>query len=109
MKKKAKSELDFQPIDLHKDLYVDVKSTVATCVIYDKKDGRIIHTHQIMTLPGASPPTEAELEAEARKLASRIAGKPMSAIAGLPVKTEDLQIGTDYRVDLKKKVLRKMS
>jgi hypothetical protein len=83
----------------------EVESTVVACVVYDAETGEIIHTHQIVTLPGANPPTEEELKAEAIELASKITDRSPSDIAILPVKEEELEPGVEYKVDVKNGVL----
>ena len=48
-------------------------SSVHTCVIYDPKDGQIVHVHKEITI-GRLKRTEAEIEARARMFARRQAG-----------------------------------
>jgi hypothetical protein len=82
-----------------------VESTTVACVVYDVETGEIIHTHQIVTLPGANPPTEEELKAEAIELASKITDRSPSDIGILPVEQEELEAGVEYKVDVKKGIL----
>jgi hypothetical protein len=46
-------------------------SNIHTCVLYDPKDGQIIHVHREMTVGHGLKRTEAEVEAKARMLASK--------------------------------------
>ena len=48
-------------------------SSVHMCVIYDPKDGQIVHVHKEITI-GRLKRTEAEIEARARMFASKQAG-----------------------------------
>jgi hypothetical protein len=40
----------------------------STCVVYDLETGDVLHTHSIISLPGAEVPTEDELAAEAKSM-----------------------------------------
>lgn len=81
------------------------KSTIRTCMVYDTTSGEVIHVHEFLALPGVTPPTERELEAEACASACKITSKARSEIASLHVRREDLTIGVQYIVDLKQKTL----
>lgn len=82
------------------------KSTVATYVVYDAKNGQVVHIHQFKALPGAETPSESELEAEASTLANRITGKELSEMAAMRIRSEDIEIGVEYeKVDIEKKML----
>ena len=48
-------------------------SSVHTCVIYDHKDGQIVHVHREISI-GPLKRTEAEIEARARIFASKQVG-----------------------------------
>ena len=53
----------------------EAKSTSTFYVVYDANDGNIVHTHEYMALAGAEHPSEAEIEAEALEMASRVLGR----------------------------------
>ena len=61
-------------------------SSVHTCVIYDPKDGQIVHVHKEISI-GRLKRTEAEIEARARMFASRQAGHPKTL---KPAKPRDI-------------------
>lgn|SRR6185312_2812806 len=81
---------------------------VDLCVVYNEATGEIIHSHQIVTLPGAAPPTAKELEEEALTLASGNSNKPKIGMAVLPVRIDDFKPDGIYKVDLNKKCLVKV-
>jgi hypothetical protein len=59
------------------------------CIVFDPKDGRVIHVHGVTTLAGAKQTTDAELEKDAKRHAqafghalagARMLHLPMSAM-----------------------------
>ncbi len=69
------------------------------CVLYDPKDGRIAHTHEVITLPGGRKVDDEEVEARAFKRAAAL-GKDTSKFKALHVKApKDHDRSSMYRVD----------
>jgi hypothetical protein len=79
-------------------------SSVKICVLYDPKDGRIVHTHRVFTLPGARMATDEEVEERAKTRATQ-AGHSVSGLSTLHVAAEDYNASNVYSVDLAKKQL----
>lgn len=79
---------------------------VKICVLYDPQDGRVVHTHQVVTLPGGRDCTDSELEAHAIECAKQ-AGHEVGGLATLRVTEEECDGTSQYRVDLAEKKLRK--
>ena len=77
------------------------------CVLYDPRDGRIVHTHNVITMPGGQDVTDEELEERARDRAQR-AGHDISGLSALRVAAEDCDGSSQYRVDLAQKKLQKL-
>jgi hypothetical protein len=97
----ANKELDLLGLDQN-------GTKVDLCVVYNEATGEIIHSHQIVTLPGATPPTEKELEDEALTLASGNSNNPKIRMAVLPVRIDDFRPDGIYKVNLDKKCLVKV-
>lgn len=70
-----------------------------TYFVYRRETGAVVHTHHIVVLPGAQPPTDDEIEAQVLHMGSRVAGTPESKLAALTVRTQDLHPNTQYRVE----------
>jgi hypothetical protein len=77
------------------------------CVLYDPKDGRVIHTHRALTMPGGRDVTDEELEACAKDMAKR-AGHDITGLSSLRVPGEDCDGSSQYRVDLAMNKLQKL-
>jgi hypothetical protein len=77
----------------------------ATCVVYDKKTGGILHIHQLISMPGAKPRSMEALHARALELAGKMTGKKMTELAALSVQHEQLKPDRLYRVDTKRRVI----
>jgi hypothetical protein len=77
----------------------------ATCVVYDKKTGAILHIHQLISMPGAKPRTTEALHTRALELAGKITSKKMTELAALSMEQEQLQPDKLYLVDTKRKVV----
>jgi hypothetical protein len=83
-----------------------VESTmIRMCVVYNPKNGEIVHIHEYLALPGVTPPTGADLELQAAELACRSTGKEGSDLAFLHARTEDLKVGVEHVVNLRTKTL----
>lgn len=77
------------------------------CVLYDAQDGRVVHTHQVLTMPGGRIVTDEEVEESAKDRAKR-AGHDISGLSALRVAAEDCDCSSQYRVDLATKKLQKV-
>ena len=77
------------------------------CVLYDPRDGRVVHTHRVITMPGGQEITDAEAEARAKERAKQ-AGRDIRGLSALRVAHEDCDGSSQYRVDLAEKKLRKL-
>jgi len=78
-----------------------------TCVLYDPSDGRILHTHQVLTFPGGRTVTDDEVEARARARSTHM-GKPATALHVLHIAAMEHDGASVYRVDLRAKKLVKI-
>jgi hypothetical protein len=78
--------------------------TVKTCVLYDSSDGRIIHTHQAIILPGAAEIGDADMESTARTIA-KSKGLNVSKAKTLHVSSKKYDLNRRYKVDTKSKRL----
>jgi hypothetical protein len=77
------------------------------CVIYDPRDGRVVHTHAAITMPGGHEFSEAEVEASARDRAQRV-GHDLAGLEVLSVADEECDGSSAYRVDLTEMKLSKI-
>jgi hypothetical protein len=69
------------------------------CVLYDPKDGRIIHHHMVLTYPRAQKVDEKEVERRAFKRAESF-GTDTSKAKALHVSAKDINPSNRYKVDL---------
>ncbi len=74
--------------------------SVKTCVLYHYSNGRIIHTHQVVTLPGGKIVEDSEVESRAFAMAKK-AGHDVSKIKALHVSRKDYVEDRSYKVDLR--------
>jgi hypothetical protein len=77
------------------------------CVLYDPKDGRVVHTHRVLTMPGGEDVSDEELEARAKDMAHR-AGHDVTSLWTLRVPGEECDGSSQYRVDLAMNKLQKL-
>jgi hypothetical protein len=73
--------------------------SVQTCVIFDPATGSILHTHHVVTLPGAIPVSREEVERRAWERAAG-AGLDPSRLRAIHVDSEQLNRSASYRVDV---------
>jgi hypothetical protein len=73
---------------------------VKICVLYDPKDGHIVHTHEVVTFTGGRRVSDEEVKARAFKNATR-RGKDTSNLKALHVSPDKIDRRSTYRVDLK--------
>ncbi|WP_315836098.1 hypothetical protein [Bradyrhizobium prioriisuperbiae] len=76
----------------------DLRSSEKTCVLFDA-DGRIRHVHTVVTVGGAKPQTEAEIERKAQHHAGLFQVK--APLIALHVPQAELQLGGPVMVDPK--------
>jgi hypothetical protein len=68
------------------------------CVLYDPRQRRIVHTHQLLVLPGGRDLTEDQIEKLAREKAAQ-SGQNVEVLRTLHVDEMDVDDATYYRVD----------
>jgi len=74
------------------------------CVLFDPKDGAILHVHRVVTMEGAAETPDSLLEARARHLAKGF-GLDVASLEFLPVDPTHIQPGVKYTVDRGKRCL----
>jgi hypothetical protein len=72
---------------------------VKICVLYDPKNGRVIHNHQVVVFPGAKKVDKKEVERRALERAAMF-GRDTSKLKALHVSEKDCSPSSAYRVDL---------
>ena len=72
--------------------------SVKCCVLFDPADGKIVHTHRVVTMEGAEETPAHNLEERARHLAKGF-GLDVGSLELMHVNASDLQPGVIYRVD----------
>jgi hypothetical protein len=72
---------------------------VKICVLYDPKDGRVIHHHMVVFFPGSKMVDEKEVERRALERAARF-GRDTSKLKALHVSEKECKPSCRYRVDL---------
>ena len=77
-----------------------INEPVATtvCVLYDPVDGRVIHTHGVVTMAGAHEATAEEVVARATERA-QLVGKDTAGSSALTVGGDEWDAAKTYRVD----------
>jgi hypothetical protein len=74
--------------------------SIQICVLYDPSDGRIVHTHKVVTYPGGKTVNEKQVEARAMELVAKT-GVDTSKLRALQVPPEDYSPTAAYQVDTK--------
>jgi hypothetical protein len=72
---------------------------VRICLLYDPRDGRILHHHMVETYPGADKVDQKEVELRAHALAARF-GTDTSKANALHLGPDDIDPSKLYKVDL---------
>jgi hypothetical protein len=80
---------------------------VKICVLYDPKDGRVIHHHRVVVFPGAKKVDEKEVERRTLERAARF-GRDTSKLKALHVSDKERNPSSAYRVDLRSLTLIKL-
>jgi hypothetical protein len=68
-------------------------------ILYDPQDGRVVHTHTVLTTPGGQDVTDEELEERTRQRAERV-GHAISGLRTLRVSSDECDASSQYRVNL---------
>lgn len=68
------------------------------CVLFDPKDGRIVHVHGVTILPGGKHVSEAEVEGRTRSCASAL-GHSITGLRHLHVPMSAVKGGGGFRVN----------
>jgi len=71
-------------------------------VVYDKKTGKILHIHHVISMPGSPILQESEMEEEARNFARSLSTKSKREMKVLKVDPDLVEKNTFARVDVKK-------
>ena len=74
-------------------------------VVYEKASGKIMHIHKAMWRPERQAPPSSDIDADARRVASKVRGMPESQLDVLAVKLDQLEPKAVYAVDIKAKKL----
>ena len=77
-----------------------VPEAVKTCVLYDPRDGRVVHTHRVVTYPGGKRVDDKRVESRAREIAAS-RGHDVSKLHSLHLHAEQIRPGVSMRVDVK--------
>jgi hypothetical protein len=92
---------------MEKSSFFNTPVSEKVCVLYDPQDGRILHTHRVIRMPGGQDSTDEEIAAQAKDCAKR-AGRDISVLNTLRVAAEDHDGSSHYRVDLTNMKLQKL-
>jgi hypothetical protein len=72
---------------------------VKVCVLYDPKDGRVVHNHKVLVFQGAKTVDEKEVGRRALERAASF-GRDPSKLKALHVSEKECNPSSTYRVDL---------
>src|SRR5262245_37319542 len=78
--------------------------SVKCCVLFDPKDGAILHTHHVVTMEGAAETPDHLVEDRARQLAKGF-GLDVASLEALHVDAKLIEPGVQYAVDPGKRCL----
>ena len=73
-------------------------------VVYNRKTGKIMHTHECLTLRGGQHPSQKAIEGETLEHAL-LAGIKAADVSLLPVDPQHVKAGSHYKVDTKTQAL----
>ncbi len=79
-----------------------ILKTDKSFIVYEKKTGKILHIHHVISMPGAPIFQESEIEQEARNHARSFSTASKGEMKVLKVDSNLLEKNTFSRVDLKK-------
>jgi nitroimidazol reductase NimA-like FMN-containing flavoprotein (pyridoxamine 5'-phosphate oxidase superfamily) len=82
-------------------------AAVKVCVLYDPKDGRVMHNHKVVVFPGAKMVDDKEVERRALERAARF-GTDTAKLKALHVSEKDCSPTSAYRVDVRSLTLVKL-
>jgi hypothetical protein len=72
---------------------------VRICILYDPRDGRVLHHHMVETYPGADKVDQKEVEERAHARAARF-GTDTSKAKALHLSPNEVDPSKRYKVDL---------
>jgi hypothetical protein len=78
--------------------------SVQCCVLFDPRNGAILHTHRVVTMEGAAETPDHLVEERTRQLAKGL-GLDVASLELLHVDAADMQPGVRYTVDPRKRCL----
>lgn len=78
--------------------------SVKCCILFNPKDGAILHTHRVVTMEGAAETPDHLVEERTRKLAKGF-GLDVSSLELLHVDATLIQPGVKYTVDPGKRLI----
>jgi hypothetical protein len=84
---------------------VETNSSRRGFAVFDKSDGRLVHLHQVVVIPGAVAPADAELEADAIAVATRYSHRSPHELDIIQVAADELKQSAEYKVDLTRRIL----
>jgi hypothetical protein len=77
-------------------------------IVYDKASGKIVHMHKTMWRRETEAPSASEIDADARRTASKVQGLEEGTLDILTVNLDELDRNTKYGVDIRTKNLLKL-
>jgi hypothetical protein len=69
-------------------------------VVYEKNSGKIVHIHKTVWRPEMEPPAPSEIDAHARRVASKVLGETEDRLEVLAVELDQLETDAIYAVDI---------
>jgi hypothetical protein len=78
--------------------------SVKCCVLFDPKDGSILHTHRVVTMDGAAETPDQLVEERTRQLAKEL-GLDAASLELLHIDPKLIEPGVIYNVDRRKRSL----
>jgi hypothetical protein len=78
--------------------------SVKCCVLFDPKDGSILHTHRVVTMDGAAETPDQLVEERTRQLAKEL-GLDAASLELLHIDPKLIEPGVIYKVDRRKRSL----
>jgi hypothetical protein len=71
--------------------------------VYDKANGEVVHFHKVMWRSEHQPPTAAVVDADARRVASKVVGRAEHSLEVVATEPDQLKRDVAYVVDLQTK------
>jgi hypothetical protein len=73
--------------------------SVSVCILFDRHDGRVVHTHRVVTLPGGKKLSTEQVEKRALELARKL-HLDVSKLGVLHVPPEQYKASANLKVDI---------